>query len=292
MDILLPAMGISVIVVFVFAVLASHWQQVLRKQSWTIRRLADRIRDLEEIGNPDFKRRLGESFPIPLEQVFTFSFRISERFWQHTLAITSEQRKFIQSYGSFVASVKLERWRSHTVATTTEILPESQAALRQTRTLDFYADSDAAADQLTLWELRLAGGERIERPPSLELILSGNSIELRGCYCCSKVNAANTNNGCPGGSDADATTFLRVHLDVDLLAEFRSHDPLEGSENGGQPSPGGGGVRTCWRAFYSHDDQDTGIEWQLWLHDLRKKADWDRCKILEPEPVWLNNAKG
>lgn len=52
MEILWPALGIGVIVAFVFYVLAQHWHRVLRQQSFTIRRLHERVRDLEEMSDP------------------------------------------------------------------------------------------------------------------------------------------------------------------------------------------------------------------------------------------------
>jgi hypothetical protein len=47
MEILWPALGIAVIVVFVFYVLAQHWQRLLRQQNLTVRRLFDRVQSLE-----------------------------------------------------------------------------------------------------------------------------------------------------------------------------------------------------------------------------------------------------
>ena len=60
MDILWPALAIAAIVAFVFYVLAQHWQRVLRQQAWTIRRLFERVRNLEEMADPEFRRRLSE----------------------------------------------------------------------------------------------------------------------------------------------------------------------------------------------------------------------------------------
>ena len=179
MEILWPALGICAIVCVVFFALAQHWQQLLRRQSWTIQRLTDRVRELEEMDDPDFRRRLGESAPVPLEQVYNFSFRLNDHFWKHTLSLGEQDLKFVQSNGSFVGSIKLERWRSHTVATVAEILPESRAVQWQTRTLDFYPDPANGAEALNLWQLTLArpNGTAL-RLPSLELALRGNYLEL------------------------------------------------------------------------------------------------------------------
>ena len=127
MEILWPALGIAVIVGFVFYVLAQHWQRVLRQQNWTVRRLFERVQSLEEMADPEWRRRLSDAAPVPVEQVFTLGFRLGDRFWRDALRSSEDDRKFIREYGSFVGAVKLERWRSHTVATITEVLPDRKA---------------------------------------------------------------------------------------------------------------------------------------------------------------------
>lgn len=283
MEILWTALGICVIVCFVFFVLAQHWQRVLRRQALTIRRLADRLQEIEQVDDPEFRRRLEESAPVPLEQVFTFSFRLSERFWAETLQLREDDLDYIRKHGSFLGSVKLERWRSHAVATITEVLPASQSAHWQTRTLDYYPGSPA--DSLTLWELRLARPTgSAERPPSLELILRDDSLDL----CADLPGALPTSaNGETTEPEGEKRLFLRVPLDTAKLAGFRSHDPLVVAGNGNGDSdahslPSNGG---SWRTFYSGPDEGLGIEWQLWQHDLTRKAEWERWKILETTGV-------
>ncbi|HKV04163.1 MAG TPA: hypothetical protein VJO53_03530 [Candidatus Acidoferrales bacterium] len=282
MDILWPALAIAAIVVFVFYVLAQHWQRVLRQQSWTIRRLFERVQNLEEMSDPEFRRRLGEAAPVPLEQVFTLSFRLGDRFWQDTLCATDEDRKYVREYGSFVGSVKLERWRSHTVATITEVLPDRKATGWQTRSLDFYSDPAKSGESATLWELALARPSlSVERAPSLQLLLRANSLELRG-YLPAFVEAA-SGNGHRAVPGRDDVVFFRVPLDTSQLAEFRSHDPLggPGNGNGGSGAEEGAAGASPWQAFYSDRNEALGIEWQLRLHDLTKKSEWDRWKILD-----------
>jgi hypothetical protein len=279
MEILWPALGIGAIVMFVFFVLAQHWQRVLRQQSWTIRRLLERVRDLEEMTDPEFRRRLNESAPLPLEQVFTLTFRLSDRFWHDALHTTEDDMRFIREFGSFVGSVKLERWRSHTVATITEVLPDRKATGWQTRSLDFYPDAAKSGGALTLWELALARpGLSAERPPSLELVLRENSVDLIG-----HLTGGASANGNRTQTGHEEAMLFRVPLDTSLLAEFRSHDPSDGADNGS----GNSGTdeilasANSWHAFYSSRNDDLGIEWQLRLRDLNKKSEWERWKILE-----------
>jgi hypothetical protein len=280
MDILWPALGICVIVCFVFYVLAQHWRRVLREQSWMVRRLATRVRELEELTDPQFRQRLNESSPMPLEQVITFSFRLSDRFWRGTLGLTDTEWEFVRTSGSFVGSVKLERWRSHTVATIVEALPSSHAAEWQKRSLDFYP-GDGGDKALVLWELRLGlPGGAGERPSSLELVLGRETIELLGRLRGPASREAN-GNGARGESEAK---LFSVSLDTAQLAEFRRRDPVEeGDEKNSNPGRNGWRVAAdSWRALYAATNEQAGFEWQLCVRDLTRKANWERWKILDP----------
>jgi len=285
MDILWAAAAIGAIVFVLFFALAQHWHTIMRQQSWTIRNLAERVKDLEEVGDPEFRRRLGDSSPMPLEQVFHFSFRLSDRFWRDQLRIKSEDWDFIRAFGSFVGSVKLEHWRSHTVATVTEILPENSTARWQTRSLDFYPDSSKSAEKLPLWELRLSPANgSTGRPASLELMLRRNAVELCGYYAAARVGA--DGNG-QDKSAAEEIVFFTVPLDSARLTNFRSHDPanLSNTVIGNAAESVVPVHETSWQAFYANRDDVLGIEWQLRLRDLSKKAEWERWKILETAGV-------
>lgn len=287
MEILWPALGIAVIVVFVFYVLAQHWQRLLRQQNLTVRRLFDRVQSLEEMNDPELRRRLSDAAPVPLEQVLTLSFRLGDRFWRDTLRASDDDQKFVREYGSFVGAVKLERWRSHTVATISEVLPDRKATGWQTRTLDYYPDPAKSGDSLSLWELALArSGLSVERPPSLELILRANSLELRG----HRLSAIPETSGDGHGSapDLGCITFFHLPLDTAGLAEYRSHDPVDAGGNGNGDAACADGLNgSSWQTFYSHHDAELGIEWQLRLRDLTRKSEWERWKILEPAAIPL-----
>ncbi len=282
MEILWPALGIAVIVIFVFYVLAQYWQRLLRQQSWTIRRLFERVQSLEEMADPEWRRKLSQAAPVPLEQVFTFSFRLGDRFWRDALRLSDENQKFIRENGSFIGAVKLERWRSHTEATITEVLPDRKATGWQTRSLDFYSDPFKSGDAISLWELALSRpGLSAARPPSLELLLRANSLELRGRLLFEAQNPSANGHG--SAAENGDVQFFRIALDTARLAEFRSHDPAEAADNGS--SNGAGGESSLngnsWQAFYSHQNDALGIEWQLRLCDLTRKSEWERWKILE-----------
>jgi hypothetical protein len=288
MEILWPTLSICVLVGFVFFVLAQHWQRLLRNQNLTIRRLTERVRTLEAIDDPEFRRRLEESSPSPLEQVFNFSLRLSDRFWRETLKTTAEDLSFIRAFGIFLGSVKIERWRGHTVATISEVLPAGRSAAWQTRSLDCYFEKSSGHERLTLWEVPLARVQNSERPPSLELSLTERSMDL-----CAHLLPPVANNGSTRNSGLEEIIFFRVPLDSAKLAEFRSHDPLQGFDNGDAVDP----YRdpNFWQGFYSYADEDAGFEWQLRVRDLTKKAEWERWKILESpndlpsQKVWKHN---
>jgi hypothetical protein len=288
MEILWPAIGIGVIVGFIFFVLAQHWRQVLNQHAWTIRRLTERVRDLEEMADPEFRRRLGEAAPMPLEQVFTLTFRLNDRFWRDAVHTTDENLQFIREFGSFVGSVKLDRWRSHTVATVAEVLPDRKESGWQMRSLDFYPDPAKPGRGLTLWELALVRMKfSTERPPSLELVLRDNSIDLLGHLQPWEGGSGNGHGGNGHGGNGHSAgeyedvVFFRVPLDTNQLSEFRSHDPSNEAGNGSETGTGAAPAGVSWQAFYSGGDETLGIEWQLRLRDLAKKSQWDRWKILE-----------
>jgi hypothetical protein len=286
LDLIWAALGISAIVGVVFFTLAKHWQRVLKQQSWAIRRLTERVRDLEEMADPEFLRRLNESTPSPLEEVYTFSFRLDDAFWRETLRLGEERIGHVRAMGSVPASVKIERWRGHMVARITEVLPESKSAGWQSRTLDVYPEKASKNEPVVLWEMPLAPAEGLEEPPCLQLLLDEETLKLAAQWY-----AGTKSDGPIGGTSDGSMVFLRVPLDATRLGEFRSHDPLrpEGNGSGNGNAGASAGATTTeigpWQAFYSHEDEDLGLQWQMWIRDLRKKAQWDRWKILESSPV-------
>jgi hypothetical protein len=280
MDLVWTAMGICVVVAFVFFVLAKHWQRVLKQQSWAIRRLTERVRDLEEMADPEFLRRLNESAPSPLEEVFTFTFRLSDSFWRETVGLREADLSFVRAMGSVPGSVKIERWRGHTVVRITEVLPESRLASWQTRTLDVYPEKTTKSEPIVLWETPLALPDGPRAASSLRLALEDQTLSL------ALVAPSSAANGAASEQTEDQIFFFRVPLDPTRLVEFRSHDPLGSASNGnGQSGAAGAAAEaSSWQAFYSYEDESLGVQWQLWIRDLQKKAEWDRWKILESSP--------
>ncbi|MGH9688037.1 MAG: hypothetical protein ACRD5K_13195 [Candidatus Acidiferrales bacterium] len=289
MEILWPALGITLIVVFVFFVLAQHWSKLLGQQSRAIRQLSQRVQNLEDMADPELRRRLGDAAPVPLEQVFTFSLRLGERFWSQAVRATEKDRKFIHDYGTFLASVKLERWRSHTVAIVSEIVPARKSAGLQTRRLDYYPNSEDHADVLTLWELALARPSAAGlRPPSLELLLRGDALELRAMQI-SATAETNGNGRFNLPNPSQTVVLFQLPLDPARLDEYRRNDSESASEEDSGGNEGINGTRNAqplnsasfWHVFYAGSDETLGIEWELSLRDLGKKVDWERWHIWE-----------
>ena len=281
MDLLWQALGICAIVCVVLYFLASHWAKTLRQHAWALRRLAERIELLELQSTTATKH--DDSAPLPLLQVFTFSFVLTDNFWLQTLQLSPTAWQIIKKQSSFLGSVKLERWRSHVAATITEVLPASETAKWQTRSFDFYPDSQQSNDSLTLWEISLTQPNGSpQTPPSLALSLRANSIELKGRYL-PKLRQENTAGISNPSSSENEFVFFRVPLDREHLVRFEQPDPAaieavdpEASNaiNGKQPTSG-------WQTFYSEQDANLGIEWQLRLKDLAKKAEWDEWHVLD-----------
>lgn len=292
MEVLWPVLG-AILVAFVFLVVLQHWNGLLRQQARAIRQLSRRVQDLEDMANPELRRRLGEAAPVPLEQVFTFSMRLGERFWRDAVRVTEDDRKYVHDYGSFLASVKLERWRSHTVATVSEILPARKSAGLQTRTLDYYPEASGGEAALLLWELALARPAAAGlRPPSLELMLHGDALELRASHPAAEAESNGNVNSEPSQSEYPAV-LLYLPLDPAQLEEFRGNDAESDGDDSGAGNGNGAEAKphqrhssaSYWHAFYSGSVAALGIDWELRLRDLGKKAEWERWHAWQPGAI-------
>lgn len=266
-DLLWLILGGCALVTFAFFLLIRYWQRLLQHHTWTIRQLSRRVQELEGLGDPAFRRRLEETAPVPLESVFTLTFRFSQKFWNDTLGLGEEDERFIRECGSFVGSVKLERWRSHSVASVTEVLPASQGARWQTRTLHFFSSPAADNEGVQLWELILGPADAAaHRADSLEL-----QIVTREHCDCIELRARHSRSR-PLDSGSPTEPLFSIPLDRAMLASRRAPEPV---------APGD--PECAWKGFYSFQDEVRGIEWQLWMQDLTRKAEWERWKIVETE---------
>jgi len=83
----------------------------------------------------------------------------------------------------------------------------------------------------------------------------------------------------PADSNPPDDLHFTIPLDRAMLALHRSPEPAaEGPSSAATSDP-----ECTWKAFYSFHDEARGIEWQLWMQDLTRKAEWERWKILEAE---------
>jgi hypothetical protein len=284
MDMLWMAVAISVVVGFVFYAMASYWGRLLRNHSKAIRFLTERVEALEEMEDPRLRQRLDDSAPSPLEQVYIFSFRLGERFWPETIGATPMQMRYIREHGKFLGSAKIERWRSHMTVTLTELLPQNQSAGWQTRTVDIYP-VNGSSGSASLWELYLeppANSAGHETHPVLELRYEEELLVLRARGGKLPSNADRT--AAPGNGDR---VLFHVPLNTDLLSEYRVNEEDAQVANGedGAAVPRGRQRKDSWVTFYRHEDEKQGVDWQLCLRDLGRKAAWEQWKIVEPQPV-------
>lgn len=275
------AFGVCVLV-FIFLVMAQHWQSALKRHSGAIRKLATRLQALEAIEDPEFRRKLGDSAPAPLEQVFTFSLGLGEKFLKEELQASPQEIAYSRANGRLLGAVKIERWRSHSVATVHEILPQSKSAEWASRSIDVYSASDEdGAEPVTLWELPLASNAEYapEAAPSLELRLVENTLELRALF--GRFGAEHENGD---GSRTQNSVFFVLPLDATQLAAYRQPDaqvpsdaPAYAHAHPGVPARAHG----SWVSVFSYEDEARGVEWQLCIRDLRRKEEWNRWRIWE-----------
>lgn len=286
MDVVWFIAGLGILFCFVAIISVQKLGRVLRAQAGAIRRLTQRIDALEEMADPSFRRKIGDTAPSPLEQVFNFGFQLSDRFWQETLQATAAEMDFIRHHGTFVGSVKVERWRSHDVVTVTEVLPQSRAARWQTRSYDIYRDENhAGSKSATLWELPLAApsAQSLAGPlPRLDLVFTGDALEL---------GVRNDNGAWHLNSDREARhagrAIFRVPLNEAQLTAYyrptaRSRDFDEESCQQNREADDLSAQNSPWIAHFEAEDEAQGVNWHLWLRDLNKKAEWERWKIWEP----------
>jgi hypothetical protein len=282
MDMLWVALGISAVVGFVFYAMASYWGRLLKSHSKVIRFLTQRVEALEEMEDPRLRQRLGDSAPSPLEQVYIFSFRLGERFWPETIGATPEQMRYIREQGKFLGSAKIERWRSHITVTLTELLPQTQSAGWKTRTVDIYP-MNGSSGSAVLWELYLeapANTAERETHPLLELRYEEELLVLRargGRLPANRERMAAPENG--------GRVLFRVPLERELLSEYRVSEEESEIENGedGAAVSRGRQRKDSWVTFYRHEDEKQGVDWQLCLRDLGRKAAWEQWRIVEPQ---------
>lgn len=138
---------------------------------------------------------------------------------------------------------------------------------------------------MTLWELRLAAANgTAERLPSLELLLGAHALELRGQRIASQNGAMEKTRSF--GKEDRGELIFRVPLERSQLAEFRSHDPVDSTNGSSVYEESTTRLDgSSWRAYYAHVDEAAGVEWQLRLRDLSKKAQWERWKIMESPAI-------
>lgn len=281
MEILWVGLGISAVVGFVFYIMASQWARLLKSHSKAIRFLSQRIQALEEMEDSRLRQRMDDSAPSPLEKVYIFSFQLSDRFWSETIGATAGQMRYVREQGKFLGSAKIERWRSHVTVTLTELLPQSQSAGWQTRTVDIYPGKEIQGAAI-LWELHL------EPPVNSALLNKHQALELR--YEDEMLVLRARQEGIAAKSNGSATVSERiifhVPLDVDLLSDYRvtEEEDIQDSERDANEELAPRDANAdSWLAFYQFQDEKLGVDWQLCLRDLVRRDAWEQWKIVEPQ---------
>jgi hypothetical protein len=272
MDILWLSIGVCLVVGFLFFVFARYWQAVLAAHARTIWRLSQRVRALEAMENPDFRQRIQLAAPLPLEHVCSFVFQLKDDFWQNTLHATAEEMAFIKRHGSFLGSVKIEQWRSHSVATVYEVLPHSPGGDWRIRSIDVYP-TEGDGNPVTLWELPLGVNQQgsLELPPALELRMEDGRLQLCALY---------GRFGCEYHDDGQVVP-LRENLYFDLpldAARLAAFSKVE------EPTAAGALLESRSKtpgALFEHSDEQRGLEWRVCIRDLQRRREPSGWKTWE-----------
>jgi hypothetical protein len=234
--------------------------------------LERRVRALEEMsrGPRDLRRRIRDLAPMPLRRVHEFSFWTTDQFWRETLKATREEIEYANENGTRLHSVRIEEWRSHSIAKVVETPlkgPVSYDSTRRvylhpTRSIDLYPTADWHWEGVTLWEQPLGPAEREYMGwfPRLELRLQGGRLQL---------SAIDGRFGRSPGPDTreprDENVFFDVPLEGSKLREFKCPDreaSPRGSDSGYQATPE--------LLDYAHEDPLRGLGWGLRIHDFQK----------------------
>jgi hypothetical protein len=179
-------------------------------------------------------------------------------------------------------------------------LPEGKSASWQTRTFDVFPDDLARAQEVTLWQMDLAGDMSAahERKWSiLELRWKGDQINL--CWRHSGALAA-------APAAIVEQTLVTVPLDARQLTNYRSNDwDAEASDEGAESATasglsdvasGNGSAEKVNAAvsmdqprrqvlFFGNHDAEIGVEWNLSMRDLSKQDESRNFKVYEVLPI-------
>jgi hypothetical protein len=173
------------------------------------------------------------------------------------------------------------------VLTVTELLPQSKSASWQTRSFDIFPESSNEAQPLTLWEMPLEEAKASAatgRVPTIQLRWREGELEL-----CALQNRRGSNEDDVITLVPEERILLSVPLDPARLAPFHKTHESAADEDAGdfEKTPGNGHEANGHRfmAFYGSEDDETGIEWHLWLRDLVRRSEWDRWKIVEAQQM-------
>ena len=282
MDILWIVVGGGIFVVFGLLVIAQHWHEQFVRGAIALNALKDRLTVLEEIADPERLRRLGKSASSPLERVYTISILFDNRFWRDTLQLSSEAMAFVRMSGTFLGSIKIECWRTHSIATMSEVLPSSKSAPWQTRSVDIYAgDSRIEQGGLSLWTLALHASQPTApaRFSELDLRLERNAL---GLYAKAAPSAAGFLG--QGGESTTDELLIVIPLSPVGLAKYEATDEEPDLETGFEAVPPGNGSHgeaNSRTTVFENRNEEQGIDWRLSLREFVLTDGPRRPKVLE-----------
>jgi hypothetical protein len=282
MDILWMAVSAGIFIVFGLLIIAWHWHERFIRGAIALNALRDRLAALEEIADPERLRRLEKNASSPLERVYTISIQFGNRFWKDTLQLPSEAMAFVRMSGTFLGSIKIECWRTHSIATMSEVLPSSKSASWQTRSVDIYAgDSRIERGGVSLWTLAMHAPQLAApaRFSELELRLERNAVALYA-----KAAPSSAGFSAEGGESNAEELLTAIPLSPVGLAKYRATDEEPELETGFEAVPPGNGSHgeaNSRTTVFEHRNEEQGIDWRLSLREFVLSDDPRRAKVLE-----------
>lgn len=210
----------------------------------------------------------------PLRRVYQFSVGFLDTFWANGVAARPEELVYIHEHGERLVSLTLERWRRHTVARST-VIPWSASPLRgrdslrrerqppmPERVMHLYSTGfNELLDYALLWELLLAPSGEDMLKPTARLQLRLDNSALRLCAIYDRFGYA-----CLPDRDEpkEENILLHVPLDAKKLEPFKLPDDDESDDNLSSFTY----KAEPWLTCYGDRDENAGIHWDLWIHDL------------------------
>ena len=259
--------------------------QALEHLTQAFRREATSVHEPNDTSSLSLSERVVASLvrrtaPLPLSRVWVFTIDFAETFWTKRLGATANERAYARDHGDRLVSLSLEDWRSHMVVRSV-VVPSRDGAQDARNLADdqwvhperrhpttervrhiYPTEFNDSWDFVVLWSCPLGDSTPVVTR------LDTSRLELRLENQTFRVCALDGRFGLSLRPDRyepkPERVFLEVPLDPERLVPFQRPDDekVEGDLSGTPYQA------TPWLRCYRGRDVNTGIFWDLWLHDI------------------------